>query len=94
MKSVKEFVKRYQLILFFILAYIISWAVWIPSITLFYQEDLAFAGVFSPWGAFGLALAGIFITRLIYPEQREKRQKVPLLASFSFGINDGGGSQI
>ena len=79
MDRIREFVRRYQLISFFILAYTITWAVWIPSYTLRY------AGVFSAWGAFGPALAGIFITRLVSPKQSEKDRKLPLLA-FLLGL--------
>jgi len=50
-----------------------------PSLSLYY------AGVISAWGAFGPALAGIFITRLVSPNQSDKGRKVPLLA-FLLGL--------
>jgi len=79
MGRIKGFVRSHQLIAFFVLAYAISWAVWIPSLQLY---D---AGVFSAWGAFGPALAGIFITRFVSPRLTDKGRKVPLLA-FLLGL--------
>jgi membrane protease YdiL (CAAX protease family) len=79
MDKIREIVRRHQLIAFFILAYAITWAVWIPSYKLYY------AGVISAWGAFGPALAGIFITRFVSPKQVDKSRKVPLLA-FLLGL--------
>jgi membrane protease YdiL (CAAX protease family) len=74
MGKLKEFVRRHQLIAFSVLAYTITWAVWIPS------RSLQYVGLISAWGAFGPALAGIIITRLVNPKQSDRGRKVPLSA--------------
>jgi membrane protease YdiL (CAAX protease family) len=74
MGRMKGFVRSHQLIAFFVLAYTITWAVWIPA------HSLEYAGLISAWGAFGPALAGILITRLVNPKQSDGGRRDPLLA--------------
>jgi hypothetical protein len=56
MDKIKGFARRHRLIAFLVLAYAITWVVWIPA------HSLKYAALISAWGAFGPALAGIFIT--------------------------------
>lgn len=79
MDKIREFVGRYQLITFFAIAYTVTWAIWIPSFL------LPYVGVISPWGAFGPALAGILITRIVYPERSDKSRKLSRLV-FLLGL--------
>jgi hypothetical protein len=59
MDKIKGFARRHQLIAVLVLAYAITWVVWIPA------HSLKYAALISAWGAFGPALAGIFITRRV-----------------------------
>jgi membrane protease YdiL (CAAX protease family) len=74
MDRMKGFVRSHQLIAFFVLAYTITWAVWIPA------HSMKYVGLISAWGAFGPALAGILITRLANPKQSDRARRAPLLA--------------
>lgn len=85
MDKAKELVRRYQLILFFVLAYAITWGVWIPVLRLYFQEEVSFVAVFSPWGAFGPALAGILITRFMHSEMSDRSRRASLSA-FLLGL--------
>ena len=71
MNKLKEFVRDHQLIAFLVLAYAITWAVWIPA------HSLKYGGLVSAWGAFGPALAGIIITKLVNPKHGPRGRDVP-----------------
>ena len=76
MDKIRSFIAKHEILVFFLLAYAITWAIWIPSYL------LNNAGVISAWGAFGPALAGIFITRFMSPQ---RNGKVPR-AAFLIGL--------
>jgi len=85
MDKVRAFVKRYQIISFFLLTYLITWGFWIPFIGPATRGTSTFAEIFATWGIFGPAFAGIIITQLITSGDFDINRKKPILA-FCFAL--------
>ena len=85
MDQVRAFVKRYQLISFFLLTYLITWGLWIPFVGLAARGTSTFAEILGIWGIFGPALAGIIITRFITSGDDDINRKKPILV-FCLGL--------
>lgn len=79
MDKIRSIIEKHEILVFFLLAFAITWAVWIPSLL------TSYAGVISAWGAFGPALAAIIITRFVSPERRAQKRKAPWVA-FLIGL--------
>lgn len=77
MDKVRAFVKRYQLISFFLLTYLITWGLWIPFVGPAVRGS-TFADILAIWGIFGPALAGILISRLITSGDDDIGRKKPI----------------
>jgi len=85
MDKIREFVKRYQLISFFLLTYLITWGLWIPFVGPAARGKSTVAEILVIWGVFGPALAGILITRFINSGDDEINRKKPILV-FCLGL--------
>jgi len=81
--NITDFIKKNQLVSFFVLTFVITWSFWITFGRL--SKNLVIAGVFMVWGVFGPALAGIFITQITTPKRIENSRKAPILA-FCLGL--------
>ena len=61
-------IKKYQLISFFLIAYAISWILWLPM--LFLKEEAVVANtIFLLAGGFGPMISGIIVSRLAFGKQ-------------------------
>jgi uncharacterized protein len=85
MAKTRALIKRHQLIAFFLLAYLISWGVWIPFAGPAARGTSTFAEILAMWGIFGPALAGIAITRFITSGDIDFSRKRPFWA-FVLGL--------
>jgi membrane protease YdiL (CAAX protease family) len=85
MQKVRALVGRNQLISFFLLAYIITWGLWIPFVGPAARGSSTFEEIMVMWGLFGPAFAGIIITRFITSGGEDISLKKPLLA-FILGL--------
>ena len=70
--ALSNFIKRHQVLSFFILTYAISWITWAP---LLFDIELIIAGPFVMIGIFGPALAGIIISAIIDPRSDQGSRK-------------------
>jgi membrane protease YdiL (CAAX protease family) len=82
MTNLTEYLKRHQLIAYFVLTYVVSWALWIPLQQLVldgreYLMPLISLGVFAP------ALVGIGLSAIIKPRPRQGSRK-PAVIAFIF----------
>ncbi|MFX1283499.1 MAG: hypothetical protein ACFFB5_07585 [Promethearchaeota archaeon] len=70
MNNLIEFIKRHQLIAYFVLTYAFSWALWTPIQRLvFDSHDALIPFIFL--GSFGPALVAIGLSTIINPRPRE-----------------------
>lgn len=65
--TLSDFIKRHQVLSFFILAYAISWITWVPFFPLFIDKEIFLAGPLIMVGIFGPAIAGIIISAILDP---------------------------
>ena len=79
MTNLTEYLKRHQLIAYFVLTYVFSWALWIPLQQLVldgrnYLMPLISLGVFAP------ALVGIGLSAILKPRPRQGSRKPAVIA--------------
>lgn len=70
MNNLTEFIKRHQLIAYFVLTYTFSWALWIPLQQLVLDGQHVLKPLIS-LGIFGPALVGIGLSALLKPRPRQ-----------------------
>ena len=74
MSNLIEFIKRHQLIAYFVLTYAFSWALWIPIQPLVFDSNSTLIPLIS-LGIFGPALVAIGLSMIINPLPREGNNK-------------------
>lgn len=74
MNNLTEFIKRHQLIAYFVLTYTFSWALWIPLQQLVLDGQDVLRPLIS-LGIFGPALVGIGLSAILKPRPRQGSRK-------------------
>jgi membrane protease YdiL (CAAX protease family) len=80
MEKLVEWAKRYQVVAFFVLTFVISWGLWLPFVPIVFGRGIV---VFAPLfvaGVFGPALAGITISRIVHPSPLLGKRKIRFFA--------------
>ena len=76
MNTLSDFIKRHQVLSFFILAYAISWITWVPFLPLLIDKEILLAGPLVMVGIFGPAIAGIIISAILDPRSDQGSRKL------------------
>ncbi len=92
MKRLREFIKKYPLICFFVFTYLFTWILFLP---LLITKDEQTFGILGLIGLFGPALVHIFISRQLSSEKTSKYRKKQLIlflaiwivATLAFSLN-------
>lgn len=89
MEKFKEFIKKYELISFFVLTFLISWIIWVVS---FFVKSGSVLNIISLLGAFGPALAAIALAGFLDSQKNNNKITKFLILSgilflLFFGLN-------
>jgi membrane protease YdiL (CAAX protease family) len=79
MTNLIEYLKRHQLIAYFVLTYVISWALWIPLQQLV-LDGRSFLMPLISLGVFAPALVGIGLSAILKPRPRQGSRKPAVIA--------------
>ena len=85
MKNLKEFIKRHQLISFFVLTYAFSWAIWLIFQPIYLEGGIIAVPIIMV-GIFGPALVSIILSAVIQPGEKQGNRKAALIAFVSVWI--------
>lgn len=85
MNNLTEFIRRHQLIAYFVLTYAFSWALWIPLQQLVLDGQDILRPLIS-LGIFGPALVGIGLSALLRPRPKEGSRKPAAIAFIAVWI--------
>ena len=80
MSKLTDLIIRHQVVAFFVLTFAISWGLWIPFLPLVFSVTQTLLAPLVIYGAFGPALAGIAVTRIIDPRPSHGSRKAPWIA--------------
>lgn len=79
MTNLTEYLKRHQLIAYFVLTYVVSWALWIPLQQLVIDGQKSLMPLIS-LGVFAPALVGIGLSAVLKPRPRQGSRKPAVIA--------------
>ena len=79
MTNLTEYLKRHQLIAYFVLTYVFSWALWIPLQQLVLDGQNSLMPLIS-LGVFAPALVGIGLSAILKPRPRQGSRKPAVIA--------------